>query len=129
VEQPARWRWGLALFGLWGVGVLVAMIFPMDIEGAPTTPAGIIHDVTGPVAFLSMSIGAFLISRRFQHDDLWRPLYRTALLLSLLLIAGYVATLVSFLMQSPILGLVQRFTLATLVIWMGLVASHMLTRR
>ena len=33
-----------------------------------------------------------MTSRRFKDDDLWRPFYRTALLLALVFTAGCVAT-------------------------------------
>ena len=43
VAQPVLSRIGLGLLGLWGVGVLVAMLFPIDPEGSPKTIAGTIH--------------------------------------------------------------------------------------
>jgi hypothetical protein len=128
VPAAVRSPVGLTLFGLWGIGVLVAMIFPMDAEGAAETLAGTIHDVSGPLAFLCMSSGVFLISQRFQQDDKWRPFYRTALFLSLLIWAGFIATFLSFVIQSGYLGVFQRFTLALLVTWMILTASRLLNR-
>jgi hypothetical protein len=69
VSQPARSRIGLGLMGLWGVGVLIAMIFPIDPDGAPQTLSGTIHRINGPLAFLSLTVGVILVSRRFKHDD------------------------------------------------------------
>lgn len=126
MAQPVRSRMGFALFALWGFGVLVAMIFPMDVERTQRTLAGIIHDVSGPLAFLWMSAGVLLISRRFRQDEKWSPFYGPALVLSLLLWAGYIGTFLSFVFQLDFLGAVQRLTLAVLVIWMVLTASRLL---
>jgi hypothetical protein len=128
VAQPARSRMGLTLLGVWVLGVLIAMIFPMDIEGAPQTLAGTIHQTTGPLAFLCMSVGVTLVSWRFKQDDKWHPFYRTALVLSLLLLAGYIVTFLSFVTQSGFLGLAQRITLAVLVTWMLLAAVRLRAR-
>jgi hypothetical protein len=128
VAQLARSRTGLVLLGVWALGVLIAMIFPMDIEGAPQTLAGTIHQTTGPLAFLCMSVGVTLVSWRFKQDDKWRPFHRTALLLSLLTVAGFIATFLSFVAQSEFLGLTQRITLALLVTWMLLAAVRLRAR-
>jgi uncharacterized membrane protein YjgN (DUF898 family) len=63
----------------------------------------------------------------FKRDDKWRTFYRTALILSLIVLAGFVATFVSFVTQSGFLGLTQRFTLAALVTWMLLRAARLPT--
>lgn len=124
VSHSARSRLGLGLLGLGGVGVLIAMIFPMDVEGAPQTLAGAIHNISGPLTFLSLTTGLILVSRRFKQDDRWRPFYRAALVLSLILLAGFVATFLSFVTQSGFLGLAQRIMLAALVTWMVLTAAR-----
>ncbi len=47
IGQPARSRLGLGLLGVWGVGLLIAMIFPLNPEGTPPTLSGIIHRING----------------------------------------------------------------------------------
>jgi hypothetical protein len=126
VAQPARARLGLTLLGLWGVGVLIAMIFPMDAEGAPQTLAGTIHQINGPLAFLGVTLGVNLVTWRFKQDDTWHPYFRLALILSLVLLAGYIATFLSFVTDSGFIGLAQRITLAALVTWMLLTAARLL---
>jgi hypothetical protein len=125
VSPSARSRVGLTLLGLWGVGVLIAMIFPINLDGAPQTLAGTIHGINGPLAFLSATIGLLLVSRRFKQDDRWRPFHRTSLILSLVLLAGFVGTFLSFITESGFLGLTQRITLAAIVTWMLLTAVHL----
>jgi hypothetical protein len=128
LSQPARSWTGLGFVGAWAAGVLVAMIFPMDVEGAPKTLAGTIHDISGPVAFLGMSLGTTLISRRWKHDERWRPFWRAGWILSLVVWAGYIATFASFVLQAGVLGLVQRITLLAMVAWMLLAAARLMRR-
>ena len=125
VAQPARSRLGLGLLGLWAVAVLIAMLFPMDMPGTPATIAGTIHDVTGPVAFLCLTAGMTLVSWRFKDGTQWHALRRGALILSVIMLFGYVATFLSFITGSDYLGLYQRIALATSVAWLVCVAVHM----
>ena len=121
----ARSRIGLGLLGAWAVGVLIAMIFPMDADGAPQTISGTIHDAAGPPTFLSLSAGMILVTLAFQRDEKWRPLYRAALILALVFLGAFIATFLSFIKGSEFLGLTQRIALATAVTWMLLIAARL----
>ena len=125
VSQGARSRFGLALLGIWAVGVLIAMIFPIDPEGAPPTTSGTIHGINGPLAFLSLTAGTILVSRRFKQDEKWRPLHRTALILSLVMLAVFIATFVNIATGSGFAGLCQRIFLAAFVTWFFLTATRL----
>ena len=121
----ARSRIGLVLLGAWAIGVLIAMIFPMDADGAPETLSGMIHQSTGPLTFLTLTLGMILLSWRFRQDAKWRPLYRTALALSLVMLVAFLATFIGFVTGAGFLGLTQRIALATAVTWMLLTAVHL----
>jgi hypothetical protein len=125
VSGSARSRIGLGLLGVWAVGVLIAMTFPIDLPGAAQTISGTIHRIDGPLAFLCVTVGAILVSWRFQEDKKWRRFYRPAMILSLLMLAAYIATFVSFATASGFLGLAQRIDLAALVTWMLLTAARL----
>jgi bacteriorhodopsin len=125
VPPQARSRIGLGLLGLWGVGVLIAMSFPIDPEGAPQTLSGTIHRINGPLAFLSLTAGTILVSRRFKQDGLWRPFHRPALILSLLMLAVFVATFLNIATGSGLAGLCQRIFLAVFVTWFVLTAARL----
>jgi Protein of unknown function (DUF998) len=125
VSQPARSEIGLGLLGIWAVGVLIAMIFPIDPEGAPQTISGTIHRINGPLAFLSLTAGAILVSQRFKHDEEWRPFHRTALILSLIMLALFIATLVNIVTGAGFAGLCQRIFLAAFATWFFLTATRL----
>jgi hypothetical protein len=125
VSQRARSRIGLALLGIWAVGVLIAMIFPIDPEGAPQTISGTIHGINGPLTFLSLTAGTILVSRRFKQDEKWRSFHRTALILSLIMLAVFIATFVNIATGSGFAGLCQRIFLAAFVTWFFLTATRL----
>jgi hypothetical protein len=125
VAPPALSRIGLALLGAWATGVLIAMIFPMDADGAPTSLSGTIHRTAGPLTFLYLTIGMILVSWAFRQDEKWRPFYRAALTLSFVMLAAFAATFLSFATDSGTLGIAQRIALTTAVIWILLTAARL----
>jgi hypothetical protein len=125
VPPAARSRAGLVFLGLWAVGVLVAMTFPTDLDGAPQTVSGTIHQINGPLAFLSLAAGAILVSRRFKHDADWRPVYRPTLGLALLLLVEFAATGAALSTGAGLGGLFQRLLLVTLLAWFFMTATRL----
>jgi hypothetical protein len=125
LAPAARSRIGLGLLAVWAVGVLIAMLFPIDLDGAPQTLAGTIHAISGPLTFLSLTVGVLLVSRRFKHDEAWRPFYRSALLLSLLMLVEFVGVPLAMATGSGLAGLAQRIFLVTFVTWFGLTAGRL----
>jgi hypothetical protein len=123
LSPSARSRFGLGLLALWSTGVFIAMIFPMDARGAPQTLSGMIHQTAGPLTFLCLSTGMVLVSWRLKRDNNWRSLYPTALTLSWVMLAAFLATFLSFSLDLGFLGLFQRIALGTAVVWILLMAS------
>jgi hypothetical protein len=108
---------GLVLLGIWGVGVLIAMSFPINSEEAKPTLANIIHRINGPVIFLSLTIATILISRSFRQDENWRPIYRPAFTLSLAMVVLFIVTGVNVATKSGFEGLCQRVFLILFISW------------
>jgi hypothetical protein len=108
-----------------GVGVLIAMLFPIDPEGTPQTLSGTIHQVDGPLASLSLTAGVILVSWRFKQDEQWRPFQRFPLILSLVLLAAVIGTTLLFFTGAGFAGLSQRIFLAALVTWLLLTATRL----
>lgn len=127
VLPPARSLFGLGLLGIWAIGVLIAMIFPVDPDGAPQTLSGTIHQTAGPLTFLCLSVGALLVSWRLNHDAKWSSLYRPELILSFIMLVAFIATAFSFATGSGFGGVAQRIVLGGLVAWMLLIASKLIT--
>lgn len=125
LSSSARPRVGFALLGVWSVGVLIAMIFPIDVDGAAQTTTGTIHRINGQLIFLSLTAAVILISHRFKNDESWRPFHRVAQYLSLIMLAGAIATFLSSVTDAGITGLGQRVVLVVFVTWFVLTALHL----
>jgi hypothetical protein len=125
MPESARSRIGTVLLGVWALGVLIAMIFPTDAPGAQETLPGRIHDSSGPLTFLSLCAAMLLMSWHLKRDDAWRPIYPTAMGLSLVFLAAFVGTFVSFVADLGFTGLTQRIALAAAVSWMVLMGAHL----
>ncbi len=109
ITQSARSRMGLILLGIWGVGmllagifpanepgstvthmttVLIAGIFPVEVQATPETLFSWLHIFAILGSLFSLSLATILLSRRFKQDDNWQPIHRLAFLLALLMLAS-----------------------------------------
>jgi len=68
--------------------VLIAGIFPVEVLATPETPFSWLHLFAILGSLISLSLAAFLLSRRFKQDDNWQPIQRLAFLLALLMLAS-----------------------------------------
>jgi uncharacterized membrane protein YozB (DUF420 family) len=125
ISKPAQSSIGLTLLGIWAVGVLVAMLFPLNPEGTEATTTSVIHRINGPLVFLSLSIGAILVSRSFRRDKNWRPFYPTALTLSFTMLLFFIITGINVALKSGFEGLCQRVFLVVFSTWFILTAMHL----
>lgn len=124
LAQPAQSRVGIGLLGVFGIGLLVAATFPIDLEGAPQTVAGTIHSINGPLTFLSLVVGTNLVSRKFKHDVRWRPIHRFASVLALIMIPEFVAGGLAAATATGA-GIAQRILIVTFATWFVLVALRL----
>ena len=128
---PERALAGRILLGLWGVGALIAMLFPLNELGTEPTLASKVHRINGPIGFLSITLGAILLSRRFGHDRRWQSIARPAQFLSWAMLAFFFVTGAAIATRSGFGGLSQRVQLVLLVAWFVLTArrAHALVDR
>jgi len=124
LSEPARSRLGLIFLGVWGIGLLVAATFPIDLEGAPETLAGTIHSINGPLVFLSLIVGTNLVSRGFKHDVRWRSIHRVASVLALVMIVEFVAGGMAAARETGA-GIAQRILVVTLATWFVVTALRL----
>ena len=104
---PSTCSWtGLILLSIWGVGVLVAgvfpanesgstvphmvtvliaEIFPVEVEAYPETTFSSIHVWALIFSLLILSLGTILLSRRFKQDKNWQSIYPITLILAVVM--------------------------------------------
>jgi hypothetical protein len=124
LSEPARSRLGLGFLGVFGIGVLVAAAFPIDLEGAPQTLHGTIHSINGPLAFLSLVVGTNLVSRRLKHDERWQPIHRFASVLALIMIPEFIAGGLAAARETGA-GVAQRLLVITFATWFLVMAMQL----
>ena len=117
-------RIGLFFLAWFAIALLIAAAFPLDPEGAPRSLAGTIHRINGPIAFLSLTLGTNFTSRLFRRHDAWRPVFRIASALALLMIPEYFAGGFTA-AQGTSAGIAQRILIVTFASWYLVVGSRL----
>jgi Protein of unknown function (DUF998) len=136
--------WGPLLIGIFGLALIVAGIFVTDgslgyppgstNRGGPQTIHGTIHGVAGLIAFSTLAIACFVMSRRFAGDPNWKGWALYSFIAGLLVAVFFVAsTAVSALDEGGILpgsptGLLQRIAIIAGWGWISLLAISLLRR-
>ena len=106
MAQSTRSWTGLFLVSIWGVGmlvagvfpanegggtlphivtVLIAGIFPIDVEAYPETTFSLIHILALVLSLPILSLGTLLLSRRFKQDNKWHSIHSISLILAVTL--------------------------------------------
>lgn len=112
-----RPRVGTVLLGIFGVGVILAGVFPAN-PAAPDSTTALLHDVTSTVAFVTGVTGVSLISRRSGGDDRW-PSYRYEPIWTVVVVlVTFVGFMVSVVDESAVVGLTQRVFIGVLTLWL-----------
>lgn len=114
---------GLVLLGLYGVSVLLAGIFPIDVGGEATT-VGAIHNIVGNISFFGFPIAVILLSMGMGKDERWRSFRRPALAVSLLVVLTVILTIAGSNLGIGF-GVAQRIANVTALAWMLVVALHL----
>ena len=125
VSLPLHSHIGLVFLGIWGVGLLVAMSFPINPQGTELTTISTVHRINGPLTFLSLTIGTVLISRSFKRDESWQSYYHSAMTLSLIMLVFFIITGVNVAAKTGFEGLCQRTFLVIFVTWFILTTLHL----
>jgi hypothetical membrane protein len=123
IAPPGRSYVGLILLGLYGVSVLLAGIFPIDV-GAEATTFGIIHNIVGNISFIGFPVAVILLSLGMGKDEQWRSFRRSALALSLVVVLTVILTIVGSNLGMGY-GVTQRIANVAALVWMLLVALHL----
>jgi hypothetical protein len=110
------------------VGILLVTWFPQDSYGHPATTAGAVHIALAGVAALLGIVAMIAAGRAFRRDERWAPLARLSVWAAIVMVGtgavGAAATAVS----SPLMGLLQRLSIGTFLLWLLMVARFGLQR-
>jgi hypothetical protein len=111
-------RWiGAGVVLWWGVGLLIAGLFPLreNLDGQTYDPTGV-HQLNGAILFTSTWVGLAVLSWCLRSDPRWRGLARytlvTSAALAVLFLVMAVLAMPSTALLHPWAGLLQRLVLA-----------------
>jgi hypothetical protein len=129
IGPPGPSRTGLALLTVFGVGLIIASIFPMDVPFPPAdfppghfTAAGATHITSATVATICFPCMALLLSKGFEKDPRWRSFRRPARVLALGSLAAVVGLFVASGVDIHLFGIAQRIVAAFALMWQFLTA-------
>jgi len=124
-----RYRTGVLLLGVWGVGALLLAVFPTDVPATPVSWHGAIHLVVAFLAFVGGAVGVLSLSRRFADDPALRSARRFALPLAAIAIL-FLVLLFGLPFVIPHLaarfgGLTERVLIGSILVWILAVSVHL----
>jgi len=123
IAPPGRSYLGIFLLALYGVSVLLAGIFPIDV-GGEATMFGTIHNIVGNISFFGFPIAVILLSLGMGKDERWRAFRRPALALSMMVVLTVILTIVGSNLGIGY-GVTQRIANVAALVWMLAVALHL----
>ena len=124
VSSRLRFFPGLIFWLAWAGAVFLAGVFPGDLQGTPHTRVGQIHEKMGMIAFPSATVAMVLISVPLRWEDKWKSVWRSAVLLSMVVVVGFLVF--DRFAQVDLGGLAQRIFLAATLIWMWILGRKLL---
>jgi hypothetical protein len=124
VSSKPRFLPGLFLWLAWACAVFLAGIFTGDLQGAPRTRIGQIHDQMGMIAFPSATLAVPLLSLPLRWDKGWHSAWRSTMFLSAAVIVSCLA--LDRFGQMGLGGLDQRIFLTGTLMWMWILGRKML---
>lgn len=112
-----RPRAGTALLGVFGVGIILAGIFP-EHPTAPDSMTNVLHNITGIIGFFAGVIAVPLVARRLGADDRW-PSYRFEAIATVVIVVVTFGVFIAT-TESAIVGLTQRLFIGVMTLWVVL---------
>lgn len=115
-DAGRRPRLGTVLLGVFGVGVILAGVFP-EHPAAPDSTTNLLHNLVSTIAFVAGIVGVALVTRRIGTDDRW-PAYRSELTLTVaVVLVSFVVFMGSVFSESAYVGLTQRLFIGVMSLW------------
>jgi uncharacterized membrane protein YwaF len=110
-------RLGTLLLGIASIGLVISAIFATDLEEAPSTHTGDIHNMSFFVNVGSIVLAVVLLSVSFGSHPRWRSYRSTALTLASLVVLAAVLQFLTLHRGAPY-GLSNRLAVTTLFAWL-----------
>ncbi len=85
-----RYRTGILLLSVWGVGALLLAAFPTDVPATPVSWHGLIHLVVAFFAFVGGALGVLSLSLQFERDPALRGARKFALPIAVVAVLFFV---------------------------------------
>ncbi|MFU8795689.1 MAG: DUF998 domain-containing protein [Dehalococcoidia bacterium] len=108
-----------------GFGLLMIGAFRMDPPGVPPTTEGTIHTITAYSLSLVFPIALLSLAPSLRSDPNWRATFVYTLIAAVLAL-GLTAGLVLLSARMAWFGLYERIIVANLIIWVEVMAVHLL---
>ena len=119
-------RFGVSLFAVAALGLIVAALFPTDPADAPQTVTGLVHRVTAMGSFAVELVALALLGLAFRAHPAWRNYLRLSMALTLIAALMLAWLLLAVVADWPP-GLPERAALLTFTVW-EFTAAALLTR-
>ena len=116
-----RSRTGVILLVLAAIGILGSGLFDTHLQGEQPTTAGIVHALSGFLAFLTMIPAMFIFSRRLRLAGLLKDKYKALSYLPWLITLLFLSMMFVF-EALNLVGLGQRLFLCAIFYWLILAA-------
>lgn len=121
LESTFRSKTGEILLSLSAVGIFGGGVFNADLQTADVTTIGIVHDIFGFLAFLTLIPSMFIFSLKLHKAGRLRGAYKALRYLPLIVLILFLAMLFYFGPNNWV-GLGQRLFLASMFTWLITIA-------
>jgi MFS family permease len=115
---------GVVLLALCGFVLMLIAAFHMDAPGTPRTTDGIIHSIASYSLGLLFPVGILLLAPSFKNTTNWKNIFVYTLVAGILAFALIIGAV--FIEQTGWFGLYERIIILNAIIWVEVVAIHLL---
>jgi hypothetical membrane protein len=124
IHRARGFHAGIGLLAFCGFGLMLIAAFRMDAPGAPRTTAGIIHTVASYGLGLLFPIAILSLAPSFKSTPNWKRTFVYTLVAGVLAFTLIIGAF--FTEQTGWFGLYERIIVANAIIWVEVVAVHLL---
>jgi hypothetical membrane protein len=124
IHRARGFHAGIGLLAFCGFGLMLIAAFRMDAPGAPRTTAGIIHTVASYGLGLLFPIAILSLAPSFKSTPNWKRTFVYTLVAGVLAFTLIIGAF--FTEQTGWFGLYERIIVANAIVWVEVVAIHLL---